>query len=804
LEQFPEVEMAQDVEVPSDPRELRSGMVDGLRELLTSTTGNGSVIVFIDDLQWADADSLAMFSALLADPRTPRMMFLATSRGEQAAWLDPEIRQIPVPLPPLDRESTHALLQSMFGASRQPLFDLEPLAETAQGNALFIKELASYVLAHDLKVERLDLGDLLRDRVARVGATGRAVLDLVAAIGAPVLETVVEKASGIGPKEFNRTVLELLQGRLLQASGSLGRERIELCHQQLRVWLWGELDVARRRELSERLASAFGREGDAAQVAALWLEAGHKEKAASHLVETGERAMKGLAFDRAAEHFTMAIKVGRWDAERKGALLARLGDALAYAGKGAEAAQQYLAAANHEPNTAASLDLYRKATAELLRSGHFDEGLRVAIEALRAAGMEIPSHSIPKLLWVRARLRMRGLSCPATPRKPVSAEAAARIDLCWALSSGLCLVDPIKGAYFQALSLLLALQEEDLPRVGRGLAGEAAWCVGKGQAGMARARHMLDQAKDIEKQLNDPHARGTNLLMGGLICHLSGEFRESRQQLEEGQTVFTKQCVGAVWELDAIRQFLMEDLFYLGDLLAFRRLITTGLRQATERGSRYAATNFRTGLANFVWLLRDDPKRARRETAEGIEGWSEQGFHVQHWNTLLANVQTELYEGQGRAAYEMLAARWKEMARSGVFHIQHTRIAAAHLRARAALSAAHQSSGKERARYLKEARRCIAILDRQPDCWAQALTRISVVGLESLQGHSDLNRTMAAIRSLQDNDLSFFAHAACVAGDKLLASGPSAMNPESSRAWMSEMGIVNPAAIARTLVPGLE
>ena len=858
LEQIPEATIAGAVEIPSDPHELRSRVLDGLRELLAVITGASPLVIFVDDLQWADADSLAMFSALLADSRLPRMLFLGTHLGGSGVgtdWLDPAIRQIEVGLPRLDRQATLALLQSVFasdrpstpdsdgnpqrvrsalrpptptptplaslglakpsrdGAPRAALAEpagysreLEPLAETTQGNALFIKELARYVLAHDLKTSRLQLADLLQDRVERAGATARIVLDLVATVGAPVPEVVVQAASDLDPEIFGRTVAELLRERLVHASGALGRERIELCHEQLRVWLWDGLDQPKRRVLAERLATAFGSDGDPAQVAALWLEAGHNSKAASHLVATGERAMKALAFDRAAEHFQMALRVGSWDAKQKGALLAQLADALAYAGRGAAAAEQYLAAAAQGADAALSLELYRKASGELLRSGHFDRGMEVARTALAAAGMNMPTHTLLSLAWVRARLRWRGLRCESGAGGALSAKEAARIDLCWSLSSGIALIDPIKGAYFQALSLLLALQAQDLPRVGRGLAGEAAWCVGGGQAGAARASRLLAEADSIADKLGDPYARGVTLLMDGLIGHLTGEFGRSRERLEAAEKVLTQQCAGAVWELDTARQFLMEDLYYLGDLVSFQRLISTGLRQATDRGSLYAATNFRTGLANFVWLMRDDPARSRRENDEAIQRWSRRGFHVQHWYNLMAMAQTELYLGQGPKAYDLIRDRWPELRRSGVFHIQHTRIAALHLRARAALAAAQQSSNKQRARYLTAARRLIATLRRQPDAWAGALALLAGSGLAALEGDGEATKEtlVAAVRALQQNNMRLLAHAARIAGRTYLADGPSDPTLDDAKTWMAEKGIINPTAISRVLAPGLE
>ena len=809
LEQIPEATLAGAVEIPSDPHELRSRVLDGLRELLAAITGASPLVIFVDDLQWADADSLAMFSALLADSRLPRMLFLGTHRGAAGVgtdWLDPVIRQVQVDLPRLDREATLALLQSVFSVDRKSASELEPLAETTQGNALFIKELARYALAHDLKTSRLQLDDLLRDRVERAGATARIVLDLAATVGAPVPEAVVQAASDLETGVFSSAVAKLLRERLVHASGALGRERIELCHEQLRVWLWNGLDQPKRRVLAERLATTFGSDGDPAQVAALWLEAGHNDKAASHLVATGERAMKALAFDRAAEHFAMALKVGSWGSRQKGVLLAQLADALAYAGRGAAAAEQYLAAATQGGDAALSLELHRKASGELLRSGHFDRGMEVARTALAAAGMGMPTHHLLSLAWVRPRLRWRGLRCESGAGGTLSAKEAARIDLCWSLSSGIGLIDPIEGAYFQALSLLLALQAHDLPRVGRGLAGEAAWCVGRGRAGVVRAGRLLAEAEIIADKLRDPYARGVTLLMDGVIGHLIGEFGRSRERLEAAERVLTQQCAGAVWELDTVRQFLMEDLYYLGDLVSYQRLISTGLRQATDRGSLYAATNFRTGLANFVWLMRDDPARSRRETDEAIGRWSRRGFHVQHWYNLIAMVQTELYLGQGSAAYDLIRDRWPELRRSGVFHIQHTRIAALHLRARAALAAAQQSSGRARARFLKAARQLIATLRRQPDTWAGALSLLAGSGLAALEGDIGATKAtlVAAVKALQQSDMWLLAHAARIAGRTHLADGPADLTPDEATTWMTERGILNPTAISRVLAPGLE
>jgi hypothetical protein len=168
-------------------------------------------------------------------------------------------------------------------------------------------------------------------------------------------------------------------------------------------------------------------------------------------------------------------------------------------------------------------------------------------------------------------------------------------------------------------------------------------------------------------------------------------------------------------------------------------------------------------------------------------------------------VRIELYRDQGSAAYALVRDGWPELRRSGVYHVQHTRIAALHLRACAALGAARQSSGKERAGYLKEVSRLISTLRRQPEAWAGALALLAGSGLAALSGEPELTKKtlIAALRALQESNLWLLAHAARVAGRAALLDAPADLHPEAALTWMHERGILNPIALSRALVPGL-
>src|SRR5205814_1173366 len=124
-------------------------------------------------------------------------------------------------------------------------------------------------------------------------------------------------------------------------------------------------------------------------------------------------------------------------------LYARLGDALANAGRGAEAAAAYLQATARAP-AAEVLELRRRAASQLLLCGHFADGIAAMRDVLGSVGMrftETPSETLSALLWRRTRIRLRGLGYKRRDASQIPQEQLTRIDVADAASTGLGMVD---------------------------------------------------------------------------------------------------------------------------------------------------------------------------------------------------------------------------------------------------------------------------------------------------------------------------------------------------------------------------
>ena len=206
-------------------------------------------------------------------------------------------------------------------------------------------------------------------------------------------------------------------------------------------------------------------------------------------------------------------------------LNARLGDALANASRGAEAAAAYLAAVPDAP-VADAIELQRGAAMQLLISGHIDKGLATLRTVLEAIGMALPvspREALISLLMQRARLRLRGLGFRERDPSQIAPADLTRIDVCWSAGAGLSVVDTIRGADFQARGLLLSLAAGEPSRIARALAMEAAHAASTGGSNGRTTTRLFDRAAELASRVEDPYASGMVALARGVPLTSKGD-----------------------------------------------------------------------------------------------------------------------------------------------------------------------------------------------------------------------------------------------------------------------------------------
>ncbi len=813
-----------------DPQDARAAAFGALRALCKRLSDDRLIVIAIDDLQWADADGLALLSDLVRPEGAPRLLFVATVRSGASAELDVSDRIAEVTfagarvhrvmIGRLPDDDARALASVLIEEAYGDAIEIEPLLAEARGHPLFIDALVRHRITQGggdasdratreggaaTHVDRLD--EAIFARFERIRASAQHVLTILAAAGAPVSERVLAAASGFELDELDRACRELSAAELARASGAGSNKVIELYHARIGETVIARISPEAKRAAHAALALALHASGDAelSVLAGHYRDAGDVKSAASYAHLAADQAAAALAFDRAAKLYREAITLdpppGPVEAS---ALSAKLGDALSNAGFCREAADAYLAAAAGEDKLVA-IEHERRAAENLLRSGYIEEGLDLLAKVLAVVGMSMPRSNrevLAKFLIKRAELKVRGISHKfplfSAVRSAPLTELFTRIDVCWSAALGLGMVDALRGALFQTQNLLLSLEAGEPYRLARALAMEICFLATAGTENGARVAALLPEAEALAARADSAHATGLLELARGLSFFFTGRYREALSTLDRAEAIFRERCTGVSWERATAGAHAVWSLYCLGDLDELSRRIDDHLRLASDRGDRLFGASLRSNIANVRWLMDDDPDRAEREARQALESWPSADFQMQHLFDLLARGGIDLYRGDGERAHERLAERWSALERSNALRVQFARVLMHDLRGRAAIAAA--SSGRKVRERLDVADREAKALESERVAWAEPLAAILRAGAASVRGHA--GRVVESLRraAITADSAGMALHAAVARAHLAMVDHEAAAKAE---AWLGEHGVVEPKKLAAMLCPGV-
>jgi hypothetical protein len=298
------------------------------------------------------------------------------------------------------------------------------------------------------------------------------------------------------------------------------------------------------------------------------------------------------------------------------------------------------------------------------------------------------------LLVRRAQLHIRGAGFVERTEASIDSIDLQRIDISWSVVLGLSVIDPIRGADFQTRSLLLALRAGEPFRIARALAAEAAHLASSGAS--ARARATLEEADRLATRLDRPYARGIVELARGIVAYFAEHWQDAHEACRNAAEIFREHCMGATWEIDTATTFSLWSLTKMGEVAQLNRVCPALLKEAHERGDLYAEANLNTQIMTLVRLAADDPDGARQELSRVMGLWSQNGYHVQHHDALLAFVPLELYCDHPAASWSRVQAEWSAFRWSLLSHLQDLRIERIQLRAYCALAMASTTRNSEK------------------------------------------------------------------------------------------------------------
>ncbi len=510
-----------------------------LRLFLAAVTASQTLVLVLEDLHWADRESVELLRALARDLGSVPALVIATYRADEITVAHPlgelmpamvrEARATRIGLPPLQERDVDVLVRRQFmlpARDRQRL--VRYLQARGEGNPFFIGE-----LLHALEEKEVlrgqgngwvlgDLSDIgipplvrqvIRGRLDALGANAQRLLAVGALIGQEVPLALWASITEETEESLFATVERALAFHLLAETSDTTRFRF--VHALIREALVEDVPVSQRRLSHRRIGEALtGRVApDPDDVAYHFRQAGD-HRAVEWLLRAGDRAERAYAWWTASERFEAALAIldaSDASAAERAWLRIRIWDLNRYSDPGRgihhlEAAGQLAAEAN-DPALAACLLRERGKLHIFL--GEQRQGL-IEVEAGHHALDALPATTLVDP-WV-ARRQRRGRAALATWLAEVGRYADATVFANRVLST-----------------------TED---------GDAYFALGIIHAGLGRpeeAHIAFDRARELLSGVASPYRRGTvaaERLSNVILPYQADLLLERQAMAREAETIW--------------------------------------------------------------------------------------------------------------------------------------------------------------------------------------------------------------------------------------------------------------------------
>ncbi|NUP07425.1 MAG: AAA family ATPase [Polyangiaceae bacterium] len=435
-----EVVLGKQGNIPELPPAAARGRVQLVLQRFISACASREhpLVLFVDDLQWADAESLDALANVLTHPDTKHVLVVATYRDHgrepvsafrRIVEQQREIAQ--AELGPLSLSEVTSMCADTLHGSVERTTPLGRLVwEKTGGNPLFVKQLLGELhrdglLSFDSKAGmwiwdtdliagvglRGNVVELLIERIRGLPAATKRVLELAACVGARFDARTLATITGGSVDEVHRDLVDAIRAELV----SHAQDSYRFQHDRIRDAAYGTISPERRssvhlrigRHLLERLDGSTLSERIfeiASQLnlgASSMADQGERDRAAQINLTAGTRAKQSGAFVAAAMHFRTGLSLLSSDAwARRPELVFELTLELSrcelFLGRPVEAHRLVgVLLANVEDRVARARAQQLQIELHLFEN-EVAEAVSVAREALRSFGMDLPPHPDPE------------------------------------------------------------------------------------------------------------------------------------------------------------------------------------------------------------------------------------------------------------------------------------------------------------------------------------------------------------------------------------------------------------------------
>ena len=255
-------------DVPAPDRQLESWQRLRFFEALAQAfRATAPLVLVVDDLQWADGDTIEWLHYFVRVTSGTRCLVVGTVRAEEEqdnpplgrllGQLNRDDRLMTIALGPLDRTATAQLAGEV---AEHPL-DETALARTfreTEGHPLFIVERGRMELAQQpgstVDTTPPQVQSVVAARLALLSEDARAAAEVAAAVGRDFRFDILAQASDLEEDALVRALDELWRRHIVRVQAE---ERWDFSHDRIREVAYSGIGPARRRLIHRRIAQGM-------------------------------------------------------------------------------------------------------------------------------------------------------------------------------------------------------------------------------------------------------------------------------------------------------------------------------------------------------------------------------------------------------------------------------------------------------------------------------------------------------------------------------------------------------------------
>ncbi|MGF1580606.1 MAG: protein kinase [Gemmataceae bacterium] len=568
-----------------DDQQIRHRAFSAFRELLYRLSRTRPLILFVDDLQWGDADSADVLFEVLRPPTAPKIFFIGTYRSDEAEkspflheWQSLkqqhglDLNQRDVSVAPLGLEECTQLMIGMLHQDSD-LIRRRTLQFHAQtgGNPFLLTELIGCFDPETDSFEAMEMDEMLARKLGRLPPEAQPLLDILAVSGQTMSAEELAQATGLDGFPA-ATLTRMRNERIVRMIGNDSRQLIDTYHDRIRETVLDNLATSDRQDLHRDLAETIVRrvggipedlsqamergefpESDFTNPRIYDLSyhfnaAGERTRAWKYAVLGGKQAVRQYALDVAAKQFRIAANNAPNTPETiRCNILVNYGECLLFLGHFVEAKGKLEEATPlaKDPITLATIEGLQSELA--LRMGQVKTSMALRESSLRRLGHYIPKSTLG---WVWGIAREWGVYFynalfPKRTSERVLDEREERIGPLLIRLKLIYFFDNYFKAMWGVVNLLRFSNHHPDPAIQA--VGNVSFAVGLNHLGLdATALKYLNRSKELSSGVDNLSLRALILCYQGAIQTYRGGHETAVTFLEQSLDLYRK--TGTYWD----------------------------------------------------------------------------------------------------------------------------------------------------------------------------------------------------------------------------------------------------------------